>query len=104
LPDHIAAPAVLERVLPDAGGFLSARSALLGSRPPGAWFPRIEMSLARFGVDPALGPLFTQSARSGQVRRDNAPAALARRLATLPAGLILQGQVETVALRIVRAR
>jgi hypothetical protein len=100
---YFAAPTVLERVLPDAGGFLAARSALLEALPPGAWFPRIEMSLARIGVDPALGPLFTQSARSAQVRRDNAPSALAHLLATFPAGLILQGQVETVALRIGRS-
>jgi hypothetical protein len=49
-------------------------------------------------------PLATHPSRPGETRRDNAPTALARRLATLPAGLILQGQVETVALRILRAR
>jgi hypothetical protein len=58
----------------------------------------------RFGMAPALWGYFTQSARSGQVRRDNAPEGLARSLDSLPPGLILQGQVETVALCIDRAR
>ncbi len=55
-------------------------------------------------MDPVPWGYFTQSARSGQVRRDNAHQSLARPLATLPPGLTLQDQVEDVALRIARAR
>ena len=62
------------------------------------------MNLARFGADPAHLGYLTQSARSGQVRCNNAPEGLTRRLATLPPGLILQGHDENVALRIERAR
>ena len=98
---YMAPPALLRRVVPNSQTFLLQRQAMLET---GTRMPRLQMTLARLGLSSDVVPIFTQATTDGQIRLANSPIGLARYLADLPLGLILEGQVREVRIVVRRAQ
>lgn len=74
---YLASPEILALLPLDPAVTAATRTRELAALPPGARFPVLPMTAARFGVDPAiaLGHI-TQSSTTGMLRLRSAPEAL----------------------------
>lgn len=74
---YLAPPEILGLLPIEARRAAQTRDELMTQLPPGARFPRLEMTLAQFGIDPgAVAGLVTQSSTSGNLRLSSLPTPL----------------------------
>lgn len=90
---YLSPQEMLQRVMPNAHQVAAARARQLVA---GNRFPRLEMTMARFGISSAESGHFTQLATSSQIHTSNSPTALATLLKGLSPALVGHGQVLNV--------
>ena len=96
---YLASPDLLAVLPLDPQSTAAARTRELTDLPPGARFPVLPMTAARFGLDPSqLDGLITQASSTGMLRLRTAPEALRR--ANLLPGPREAEQVTTVTISI----
>ena len=84
---YLAPPEVLALLPIEARRAAQSRDQALAQLPPGARFPRLEMTLAQFGIDPvAVAGLVTQSSTSANLRLASMPAPLREAATGQPPG------------------
>ena len=101
---YLAPPDILALLPIDAAAVASARTRALDALQPGERFPTLAMSLARFGIDPAVVEgMVTQASTTGALRIATMPDALRARAPNLPPGTREGEQVTHVTIAITRA-
>jgi hypothetical protein len=83
---YLAAEGTLALLPADPRALAARRATALADLPPGARFPTLPMTIARFGLDPALAALVTQSGSAGMLRLATVPQELRDRAGSLTPG------------------
>lgn len=101
---YLAPPKTLSLLPIDAAAVAVGRDQALATLPPGARFPTLAMTLARFGIDPqSVAGMVTQASRTGSLRITTMPEALWVRAPNQPPGVREGEQVTLVTISITRA-